>query len=89
MPKEKGYNQSPIPRGTISRKGKLVDPPTAMGSMENPLMGGIATGDNLPKARGTVTKNLNVGTGKAKPGTMKQGNQFSFDEPFVDPIGKS
>ncbi len=79
--------QNVIPRGTISKSGKLVDPPTAMGKNTNPLDSGMATGDNLPKARGTVTKNLNVGTGKAKPGTMLQGNQFKFDKPFVDPIG--
>ena len=81
-------SQIVVRRGTMSKSGKLVDPPTAMGKNTNPLMGGMATGDNLPKARGTVKKNLNVGTGKAKPGTMKQGNQFSFTEPFVDPIGK-
>ena len=80
--------QGVIPRGTTSRKGKLVDPPTAMGKNTNPLMGGIATDDNLPIARGTMKKNLHVGTGKAKPGTMLQSNQFSFTEPFVDKTGK-
>ena len=81
-------NKMAVPRGTISRKGKLVDPPTAMGKNVNPLLSGMATGDNLPKARGTVKKNLHVGTGKAKPGTMLQSNQFSFNDPFVDPKGK-
>lgn len=80
--------QSVIPRGTISKSGKLVDPPTAMGKNTNPLKGGMATGDNYPKARGTMKKNLHVGTGKAKPGTMLQSNQMKFTEPFVDPIGK-
>ena len=84
----KDYTQTTIPRGTISRSGKVVDPPTAMGSDKNPLHGGMATGDNLPIARGTKKKNLHVGTGKAKAGTMLQSNQFKFTEPFVDPIGK-
>jgi hypothetical protein len=88
MAKGTKHCQTPAPRDTISKSGKLVDPPTKMGTMVNPLSSGMATGDNLPTSRGTVTKNLNVGTGKAKPGTMKQGNQFSFSEPFVDPIGK-
>ena len=89
MPKKKEYNQDVIPRGTISKSGKVVDPPTAMGSNTNPLTGGIATSDNLPIARGTKKKNLHVGTGVAKPGTMLQSNQMKFTEPFVDPIGKS
>ena len=77
-----------VPRGTISRAGKVVDPPTAMGSDKNPLMGGIATGDNLPISRGTKKKNLNVGTGRTGPSSAGQPGQFKFDEPFVDPAAK-
>ncbi len=88
MPRKKGYNHSPIPRGTISKAGKVVDPPTAMGSMANPLKGGIAEGDNLPISRGTVTKNLHVGTGRTGPSSAGQPGQFKFTEPFVDPAAK-
>lgn len=89
MPRKKGYNQSPKPRGTISRAGKVVDPPTAMGSMSNPLTTNVkASGDILPISRGTVTKDLNVGTGRTGPSSAGQPGQFKFTEPFVDPAAK-
>lgn len=85
----KDYTQSVIPRDTISRKGKLVDPPTAMGSMPNPLITNVkATDDNLPKSRGTVTKSLNVSTGRTGAASAKQPGQFKLSEPFVDPAAK-
>ena len=89
MPRGKGYNKSPIPRGTISRKGKLVDPPTEFGSMPNPLITNVkASGDDLPISRGTVTKKLNVSTGRTGPSSAGQPGQFKFTEPFVDPAAK-
>jgi len=88
MPRKKGYNHFPESRGTISTPGKLVDPPTALGSSPNPLKGGMAEGDNLPISRGTVTKTLNVGTGRTGPSSAGQPGQFKFTEPFVDPAAK-
>ena len=88
MPKGKGYNRSPIPRGTISKAGKLVDPPTAMGKMPNPLITNVkASGDMLPTSRGTVKKNLHVGTGRTGAASAKQPGQFKMNNPFVDPAG--
>lgn len=89
MPRKKGYNQSPKPRDTISKAGKLVDPPTEFGSMPNPLITNVkVSGDNLPTSRGTVTKSLGVSTGRTGASSAKQPGQFKFTEPFVDPAAK-